>query len=161
MGNHGPREASYTKLQANFVANQDFLGFSMVDIHRKGCSQRSAPQKRHAVHLRRHARCTPRRRSGLDWGGDKSQTSTGGHCAPTWEGHKTQAQPSLRLCGVPEYLNLSDLDMGSAHNPGPAPDSSWQSNLEPEQCRQGKHTHREQGQTQCGRDTASTPHTCQ
>ena len=31
-----------------------------------------------------------------------------------------------------------------------------QSNLEPEQCRQGKHTRRERGQTQCGRDTAST-----
>ena len=36
-----------------------------------------------------------------------------------------------------------------------------QSNLEPEQCRQGKHTHCERGQTQCGRDTASTPHTRQ
>ena len=51
-----------------------------------------------------------------------------------------QAQPSLRLCGVPEYLNLSGLDLGSAYNPGPASDSSWQSNLEPKQCRQGKHT---------------------
>ena len=33
--------------------------------------------------------------------------------------------------------------------------------LEPDQCRQGKHKHRERGQTQCGQDTASTPHTCQ
>ena len=33
---------------------------------------------------------------------------------------------------------------------------SWQSNLEPKQCRQGKNTRHEQGQTQCGRDTAST-----
>ena len=61
-----------------------------------------------------------------------------------------QAQPSLCFCGVPEYLNLSGLDLGSAYNPGLASDSSWQSNLEPKQCRQGKHTRREQGQTQCG-----------
>ena len=54
--------------------------------------------------------------------------------AQTWEGHKMQAQPSLCLCGVPEYLNLSGLDLGSAYNPGPASDSSWQSNLEPKQC---------------------------
>ena len=72
-----------------------------------------------------------------------------------------QAQLSLRLCGVPENLNLSGFDLGSALNPEPASDSAWQSNLEPEQCRQGKHTHREQGQTQCGRDTASYPHSCQ
>ena len=76
--------------------------------------------------------------------------------ARIWEGHKTQAQPSLHLWGVPEYLNLSGLDLGSAYNPGPASDSSRQSNLEPKQCRQGKHTCRERGQTQCGRDTAST-----
>ena len=56
-----------------------------------------------------------------------------------------QAQLSLRLSGVPEYLNLSGLDLGSAYNPGPASDSSQQSNLEPKQCRQGKHTRREQG----------------
>ena len=43
--------------------------------------------------------------------------------ARTWEGHKTQAQPSLRLWGVPENRNLSGLDLGSARNPGPALDS--------------------------------------
>ena len=42
--------------------------------------------------------------------------------AQTWDGHKTQAQPSLHLCGVPE--NLSGLDLGSTHNPGPALNSS-------------------------------------
>ena len=61
-----------------------------------------------------------------------------------------QAQQSLHLRGLPEYLNLSGLDLGSAHNPGLASDSSPQSNLEPKQCRQGKHTRHEQGQTQCG-----------
>ena len=32
-GNHGPREASSTKLQADFVANQEVLRLWMVDIH--------------------------------------------------------------------------------------------------------------------------------
>ena len=81
--------------------------------------------------------------------------------ARTWDGHKTQAQPSLHLCRVPKNLNLSGLDGGSACNPGPASDHSWQSNLELEQCGLGKHTRHEQGQTQCARDTGSTPHTCQ
>ena len=69
--------------------------------------------------------------------------------AQTWDRRKTQAQPSLCLCGVPEYPNLNGLDLGSAHNPGPVSDSSQQSNLEPRQCRLGKHTRRERGQTQC------------
>ena len=42
----------------------------------------------------------------------------------TWEGHKTQAQPSLCLGGVPKNLNLSGLDLGNACKPGPALDSS-------------------------------------
>ena len=33
-------------------------------------------------------------------------------------------QPNLCLCGVPETLNLSSLDLGSARNPGPTLDSS-------------------------------------
>ena len=44
--------------------------------------------------------------------------------ARTWEGHKTQAQLCLCLCGIPENLNLSSVDLGSAGNPGPALDSS-------------------------------------
>ena len=39
-----------------------------------------------------------------------------------------QAQQSLCLCGVPENLKLSSLDLGSAHNPGPAldfPCTTW------------------------------------
>ena len=60
--------------------------------------------------------------------------------ARTWEVHQTQAQPSLRLCGVPEKLNLSNLDLGSVSNPGPASDSSRQSNIEPEKCRMKAHT---------------------
>ena len=45
-GNRGHREASFTKLQRDFVANQDFLGFWTVDIRWEGHSQRSASQKR-------------------------------------------------------------------------------------------------------------------
>ena len=37
---------------------------------------------------------------------------------------------------------------GSARNPVPASDSSRQSNLKPKQCRPGKHTRCEPGQTQ-------------
>ena len=35
--------------------------------------------------------------------------------------HKTQAQPSLGLYGVPKNLNLSCLGLRSTHNSGPAP----------------------------------------
>ena len=81
----------------------------------------------------------------LEWGAIAFSTRT-------WDGHKTQAQPSLRLCGVPEKLNLNlnSLDLRSACKPRPASDSSRQSNLESEQCRLGKHPCRECGQTQCG-----------
>ena len=44
-GNLGPREASSTKLQAGFIANQDFLGFWTVDICQEGRSQRSPPPR--------------------------------------------------------------------------------------------------------------------
>ena len=55
-----------TKLQAGFIANQDFLGFWTVYIRQEGCNQKSAPQKRHTAHLRRRASCTPRK---LEWQG--------------------------------------------------------------------------------------------
>ena len=103
-------------------------------------------------------------KSGWDGGGDKMQPPTGGDCACQAPGH------------------LSCLDLGRAQNAGPTESaplwstrvpeperlrpgkciqpraglSSQQSNLEPKQYRQGKHTRREWGQTQCGRDTAST-----
>ena len=41
--NRGAREASSTKLQADFVANRDFFGFWMVNILREVRSQRPAP----------------------------------------------------------------------------------------------------------------------
>ena len=90
-----------------------------------------------------------------------SACQTPGHLSCSDLGRAQNAGPSLRVCGVPQYLNLSGLDLGSAGNPGPASDSSRQSNLEPKQCRQGKHTRHELGQTQCGQDTGNTPHRCQ
>ena len=58
-GNCGPREASCSKLQADFIANQDFLGFWIVDIRQEGRSQRSAPQKRPMAYLKWGASCHP------------------------------------------------------------------------------------------------------
>ena len=138
----------------------------MVDIHRQGRSQRSAPQKRHTAHLRRCAVCTPRKLSSRDREGDKLQRP----CSPsTWspellgpgKGTKHRPKPSLCLCRVPENPNLSGLDLGSPWNRGLPQTVPWQSNLEPEQYRLGKHTRCEWGQTQCGRDTVNTPHTHQ
>ena len=114
MDNRGPREASYTKLQAGFVANRDFLGFCMVDICQEGHSQRSAPQKRHTAHLRRRTRCTPRKPSSWDGGGDKSQPSTGGDSTRRAPGH------------------LSSLDLGRTQNVGPAKSAPLWSTREPE-----------------------------
>ena len=46
-----PERASPTKLQTGFKSlTKDFLRFWMVDIHQKGCSQRSAPQNRQKAH---------------------------------------------------------------------------------------------------------------
>ena len=111
------------------VANHYFWGFWMVDIHQEGCRQRSAPQNRHAAHLRWAHLWPPRKLSGWDWEGDKTHSSPGETVlakhlvtwtARTWEGHKTQAQVSLHLCGVPKNLNLtlSNLHVGSARNTG-------------------------------------------
>ena len=69
---------------------------------------------------------------------------------------QTQAHMSLCLWGLPECLNLSGLDLGVACSLGPASDSSWWSNIEPEQCGQGGYTHHVRGQAQCGWDTVIT-----
>ena len=113
-GNRGPREASYTKLQADFIANQDFLGFWTVDIRREDRSLRSVPQKRHSAHLRRRVGCTPGKPSGWDEGGDKTQPPTGGDCARQASGH------------------LSCLDLGQAQNAGPTKSAPLWSIQEPE-----------------------------
>ena len=50
------------------VANQVFLGSWMVDTCQKGRSQRSAPQRRHTAHLRRHSHCGTQLRHPLQLG---------------------------------------------------------------------------------------------
>ena len=80
-----------------------------------------------------------------------------GHLSCSDLGRAQNAGPTksapLRSTQVPEPEQLRP---GKCTQPRPASDSSWQSNQEPEQCRLGKHTHSELGQTQCGLDTAST-----
>ena len=108
------------------------------------------------------AGCTPRKPSGRDEGGDKSQWP---HSLNTWSpellgsGKGTKRWPNWVCTSedwLPECLNLSGLNLGGACSPGLTSDGSLRSNLEPEQCGQGGHTHRERGQAQCGWDTAST-----
>ena len=123
-GNHGPREASSTKLKAGFAANQDFLGFGTCDICQEGQSQRSAPQKRHMAHLRKRPRCTPRKPSGWDEEGDKMHPQTGQDCA----------------CQAPGHLIFSDV--GRAQNASPTESAPLWITQEPEteQLRPGKCT---------------------
>ena len=59
------------------VANQNPLGFWIVDFCREGRSQRSAPQKRHRAHWRRTHMLPPRKLSGWDQGGDKTNSPPG------------------------------------------------------------------------------------
>ena len=59
-GKLSPRDSiPYQTVSRLPVANQVFLGFWMVDIHQEGCSQRSAPQRRHTAHLRQCSPGTP------------------------------------------------------------------------------------------------------
>ena len=57
------------------------------------------------------------------WGECNGQAPGSLSCSD-WEGHKMRAQPSLHLRGVPENLNPSGVDLGSACNPWPVLDSS-------------------------------------
>ena len=52
------------------VASHFFLGSWTVDICQKGCSLRSAPQRRHRAHLRQCFHGTPSKPSSWDRGGD-------------------------------------------------------------------------------------------
>ena len=103
------------------VAKQVFLGSWMVDIHQEVQGLRSAPQRRHLAYLRRCSRCTSRKPSSWDLGGDKTHQTPGtAHLPSTW-------------C-------LSCSDLGSAQNEGPTesvPLCSTQE-PEPEQLRPGK-----------------------
>ena len=101
--------------------SQVFLGSWTLDICQEGCSQRSAPQRRHMAHVGRCSHYAPRKPSGWDRGGDKT------HCTP-------------EECAQQAPRNLSCSDLGRAQNAGPTkyvPFWSTQE-LEPEQLRPGK-----------------------
>ena len=105
----GPREASDIKLQA------DFSGLWAVDIHREGCRQRSAPQDRHTAHLRRRASCSPRKPSGWDGGGDKTQPSIGGDSTRQAPGHLSRSD----LGRAQNAGRTESAPLGSTREPGP------------------------------------------
>ena len=94
----------------------------MVDICQEGRSQRLSSQKRHVAHLRRCTRCTPRKPSVRNGGGDKTHSPPGGYCACQAPGH------------------LSCLDLGRAQNTGPTESAPLRATRvpEPEQLRLGK-----------------------
>ena len=75
-GKLGPRDSiPYQTVSRLSVTNQVFLGSWTVDIHQGGCSQRSAPQKRHTAHLRWHAYRIPRKWSSWDGEGHKMHST--------------------------------------------------------------------------------------
>ena len=84
------------------------------------------------AHLRWCSHGAPRKWRGWDQGGDKMHHPARRVQSPsTWSPELlgpekgTKRRPNtLCLCGVPENLNLSSLDLGSARNPGLALDSS-------------------------------------
>ena len=95
----------------------------MVDIHQEGHSQRSAPKRRHMVYIRWHSRCTPRKLSSWDQGGDKMHHTPGRVRSPsTWS---------------PELLGL-----GKGTKPDPTESVPlWSTQKhEPEQLKPGKYT---------------------
>ena len=89
-GNCSPREESSTKLQAGFIAHQDFLGFWTVNIRVRRCTG-----------------CTPRKMSSRDERGNKSQRLRSPN---TWStewlgpGKGTKHRPN-QVCTFEEYLS--------------------------------------------------------
>ena len=95
------------------------------------------------------------RNRGWDCGGEKAHC-TQGECAHQAPGclssssqgrHKMQAQPSPHFCGI--------TGTGTARNTGPAPYRAAGSMRSVD----GESTHPWAGQTQCGQNTVSAPHT--
>ena len=70
-GNLGLRDGILHQTVSSLpAANQFFLGSWTVDICQEGCSQRSAPQRRYAAHVRWCSSGTPKKLSGKNQGGD-------------------------------------------------------------------------------------------
>ena len=112
-GHQAPRKAAHC------------LRKETVDICQEGCSQRSAPQKRHVAHWRRAHPRQPRNPSG--WNGEVVRHThhlRRVRLPSTWSpellgpGKGTKRRPN-QVCACVEYL--SSLDLGSTCNPEPAP----------------------------------------
>ena len=79
-GNLGPRDGILSQTVSRLpVANQDFLGFWPVDIHREGRSQRSAAQRRLTAQLRLRNRAagTGRREDAAPTWGERARQAPG------------------------------------------------------------------------------------
>ena len=102
------------------VATHVFLGSWAVDTRQEGHSKRSGPQRRQrhtrdgapTAHPGDRASATAEETRRTAHLGRARHRAPGLWAAQTWGGLRTQAQPSLRLCGVPENLNLSGSDLG-------------------------------------------------
>ena len=109
-GKLGPRDSIlYQTVNRLLIANQVFLGSWMVDICQEGCSQRSAPQRRHMAHLRRCSLGALRKPRGWDRGGDKTHHPAGRvHSPSIWSlellgrGKGTKHRPNP-VCAFVEY----------------------------------------------------------
>ena len=123
-GKLGPRDSILYQTASRLPgANQVFLGSWTVDIRQEVRSQKSAPQRRRRAHLRQRSRCTSRKPSSWDLGGDKTHH--------TW-GECTRQTPGCLSCS----------DLGRAQDAGPTASaplwSPWEP--EPEPLRPGKYT---------------------
>ena len=103
-----------------------------------GCTPRK-PSGREAISLSDRAHQTPHHLSSSDLG--RAQNAGPTESAPL----KTTRVPE------PEWLRP-----GRCMQPRTGLRRFWRSNLEPEQCGQGGHTHGERGQAQYGQDMVST-----
>ena len=110
-GKLNPRDGIFYQTASRLpVANQVFLGSWMVDIHQEGCSQRSAPQRRHTAHLRWCPTAHPGNLSDWDQGIDKICPPPGESAlTSTWllellePGKDTKRRPN-QVCAFVEHL---------------------------------------------------------
>ena len=119
--------------QAPLLTKTSWDSEQLTSARRVAARDQLVPQRRHMAHLSRCTRCHPENRVAGTGEPIRRSPHLGEDCMRQAPGHlscldlgrhKTQAQRSLRLCGVPENLNLSGLDLGSALNPRPTSGSS-------------------------------------
>ena len=130
--NSAPEVASSTKLWAgSHLQSKSSWDHGWLTSARRVTARDQLPRG-DMSHLRRHSTVHPGNRAAgtgevISYTASPGESALAKHlvvwAAWTREGHKMQAQPSLCLCGVPENLYLSSLDLGSALNSVPTLDS--------------------------------------